>query len=72
MNTPGYSRGDVKLLGQLLHRASHLHERTHGKPGLSYDRLELAALKWAFEVISESRGPLPEDLERVRQSLSYP
>jgi hypothetical protein len=65
----GYSRGERKLLAQLMHRAAHLQERTSGRPALSYDRLELEALRWALDVAVEARGPLPEDLARVRETL---
>jgi hypothetical protein len=70
MSAPGYSRGERHHLRQLLLRAAHLRDRTEGRADLSYDRLELAAIRLVLEiVIAEARGPLPDDLERLRASI---
>ena len=69
MTTQPYSRDEIRKVGRLFHRAAHLVERTRGKPHLTYDLQEIAAILWVVEQVVEWRGPLPDDLMSTLTSL---
>ena len=64
-----YARPDRRKLETLITRAAHLSGRIEEHPEYKYDLAELAALGWAIRVIIAARGPLPEDLERMRRDI---
>ncbi|HET7470579.1 MAG TPA: hypothetical protein VFJ81_12930 [Gemmatimonadales bacterium] len=67
---PGYSRGERHHMHALLRRAAHLSARLSGQvgapdPAASYDRLELAGLRWAVDRLVRESGPLPPELDEL-------
>lgn len=58
---------DEKRLENLRKRRDWLRARSHGQPGLHYDRAERAALDWAIDLIErlDAEGSLP-DLVRCK------
>lgn len=53
-----------KHLKALKRRATHLQERIKGNPKLSYDKSELAALRWAIGELDT--GGLSHDRGKVQ------
>ncbi len=64
-----YTRPERRKIEALLARAAHLQERAAGHPELRYDLAELGAIGWALGEVVGFRGPLPEDLERLRADI---
>lgn len=52
---------EFKRLDALDRRREHLRERSHGKPGLHFDRAEAGALDWVLALIDllDEQGKLP-------------
>lgn len=69
MDIRPYTRDELRRVGALFHRISHLIERTRHKPHLTYDLQEISSILWVVEELVEWRGPLPDDLALVLASL---
>lgn len=64
-----YSSRERRSLEALLHRASHLAERSEHRTDWGFDRAELKAIGWALAQVIAARGALPEDLDKLRTDI---